>query len=226
MDNIDKIFVLSKHHRDFLPDIPDDKFFITSNGLNLEDVSKVKRVQSRLVYGSSYDRGLEHLLRMWPDIKKAIPDATLNIFYGWDTFDKMYWNNPERQAWKLKMDKMMGQEGITHLGRINHAEVAQQMAQSDVWAYPTHFDEISCITAMKAQTYGAIPVYINKAALKETCQYGLAIEGDIYDDETKEVYKQRLIDLLQSIKTRVDIRQAMQVDFTWKKVAKEWSKIL
>jgi len=36
-----------------------------------------------VIYTSSYDRGLEHLLKMWPDVKKAVPDAELHIFYGW-----------------------------------------------------------------------------------------------------------------------------------------------
>jgi FkbM family methyltransferase len=61
------------------------------------------RNPKRIVYGSSYDRGLEHLLKMWPDIRKEVPDAELRIFYGWVMFDKVAANNPERLAWKEKM---------------------------------------------------------------------------------------------------------------------------
>ena len=67
-----------------------------------------------MIYGSSYDRGLEHLLRMWPDIRKEVPDAQLRIFYGWNLFVTGYADNPERMAWKEKMDKLMQQRRITH----------------------------------------------------------------------------------------------------------------
>ena len=29
---------------------------------------------------------LQHLLDMWPDIKKQVPAAELHIFYGWNIF--------------------------------------------------------------------------------------------------------------------------------------------
>jgi glycosyltransferase involved in cell wall biosynthesis len=223
LKNIDKILVLSKYHRAFLPSVPDDKVYVTANGI-IDEHPKMKRQNNLMVYGSSYDRGLEHLLDMWGDIKKNVPDAELHIFYGWNTFDVMFQNNPERKEWKKRMENKMRQEGIKHLGRINHAKVAQEMALADVWAYPTHFEEISCLTAMKAQTYGAIPCYIDLAALKETCQHGIRIEGDIYDNETKEIYKQRLITLLQDGKGKEIIRKQMigSVNFEWGRVIKGW----
>ena len=64
-----------------------------------------------VIYTSSYDRGLEHLLKMLPDVKKAVPDAELHVFYGWDLFVRFYQNNPASMAWKNKIDKLMEQEG-------------------------------------------------------------------------------------------------------------------
>jgi 2-polyprenyl-3-methyl-5-hydroxy-6-metoxy-1,4-benzoquinol methylase len=81
---------------------------------------------------------------MWPDIKKEVPDAKLHIFYGWNLFDKGYADNPERMAWKEKINKLMEQDGIVHLGRISHEAVKEEMQKAGIWAYPTHFGEISC----------------------------------------------------------------------------------
>src|SRR5687768_16441686 len=111
-----------------------------------------------IVYGSSYDRGLEHLLKMWPDIIKEVPEAKLRIFYGWVLFDKMLSGNPASMAWKGKMEELMKQPGITHLGRISHGACEVEFQNAGIWAYPTHFGEISCITAMRAQALGAVPV--------------------------------------------------------------------
>lgn len=181
----------------------------------------------RLVYGSSYDRGLEHLLNMWGKIKKGCPDAELRCFYGWNLFDVGYKDNPERMAWKAKMNKLMEQPGITHLGRISHEALKKEYESAGIWAYPTHFGEISCITAMKAQAWGAIPVVIDYAALSETVQYGIKVDGDIYDQETKDEYLKQLVSLLNDDKRQEEIRSKMipwaSEFFKWEHVAKQWS---
>ncbi len=181
-----------------------------------------------IVYGSSYDRGLEHLLNMWPDIKKEVPEANLRVFYGWNLFDVGYQGNPERMAWKEKINNLMKQDGITHLGRISHGAVQKEFEESGIWAYPTHFGEISCITAMKAQAFGAIPVVIDYAALSETVQFGVKIDGDVYDEETKVAYKNELVKLLNDPERQEEIRLTMMTwakdKFQWKLVAEQWDE--
>ena len=188
--------------------------------------TEIKRDPHLIVYGSSYDRGLDILLNMWPEIKKAVPDARLRVFYGWNLYDVGYHDNPERMAWKEKINKLMEQDGITHLGRISHGAVKREFELAGVWAYPTYFGEISCITAMKAQAYGAIPVVVDYAALKETVQYGVKIKGDIYDKETKDLYLGALIALLNDEKHQETIRPEMiewAKYFEWKNVANQWN---
>lgn len=184
------------------------------------------RNSKTVIYGSSYDRGLEHLLKLWPDVIKEVPDAKLEIFYGWDLFARFYANNPERMAWKDKIDKLMNQPGITHLGRISHEACIKEHERAGIWAYPTHFGEISCITAMRAQVYGSIPVVIDYAALKETVQYGVKVDGDIYEQETKDKYTKELINLLKDEKKQEEIRKPMmkwaKEKFAWSGVAKQW----
>lgn len=179
----------------------------------------------RIIYTSSYDRGLQHLLEMWPDIRKAVPDAELEIFYGWQLFDKFYSDNPSSMAWKAKMVEMMGQEGIVKHGRLTQPELATEMQQCGVWAYPTHFGEINCISAIKAQAYGCEPVVVNYAALRETVRYGKKVEGDIYDDETKEEYKKALIEALTDpmpYSVREEMMEWAKEQYSWDKIATEW----
>ena len=181
-----------------------------------------------MVYGSSYDRGLEHLLKMWPEIKKEVSEAKLRIFYGWVTFDAILKNNPASQEWKAKMVGLMKQDGIIELGRISHGAVQKEMENAGIWAYPTSFGEINCITAMKAQAWGAIPVVVDYAALKETVKYGIKVEGDIYDQETKDEYCKQLIALLNDPDRQEEIRKDMmpwaKEKFTWNKVAFQWDQ--
>jgi len=61
--------------------------------------------QHKLLYCSSPDRGLQHLLFMWEDIKEAYPDAELHIAYGCKVFDEIAKNSQERLEWKNNMLK-------------------------------------------------------------------------------------------------------------------------
>lgn len=183
--------------------------------------------QHKLFWGSSYDRGIQHLLKMWPSIKEKYPDATLDIAYGWDLFDKGYANNPERMAWKDKINEQMKQPGITHHGRVGKTALKQLRLQCGIWAYPTEFFEINCITALEAQNDGLVPVVINYGALKETVGSGIKIEGDIYDKETQDEYLKALLDLMgDKEKWEEESKKAQEFgkNYKWEKIADEWRK--
>lgn len=183
----------------------------------------------RCIYTSSYDRGLEHLLKIWPDVKKAVPKAELHIFYGWTLFDQAYRDNPGSMAWKAKMVEMMKADGITEHGRVSQAEIIEETKKSGLWAYPTHFGEINCISAQKAQAYGAIPVVIDYAALETTVQFGIKVEGDIYDPKVREIYKRELIWALEHHDWQKKVRKPMvewaRKKFSWAETAKQWDAL-
>jgi len=78
-----KIIVLSRFHRQHYSALPEEKFFYSRNGIHPEHFDQaVVRDPYKVVYGSSYDRGLRHLLRAWPRVKAQVPDASLTVFYG------------------------------------------------------------------------------------------------------------------------------------------------
>lgn len=89
-----------------------------------------------VIYTSSYDRGLEHLLKIWPEVKQAVLAAELHVCYGWELFERFYHNNPASMAWKQNMDEMMKAEGIIHHGRISQVKIKELIEQCGIWAYP------------------------------------------------------------------------------------------
>lgn len=190
-------------------------------------MDNIERNLKRIIYTSSFDRGLEHLLKMWPDVVKEVPDATLHCFYGWQLFDQFYKGNPSSMQWKAEMEKMIKQKGVTDHGRLAQPELVKEYQKSGIWAYPTHFGEINCISGLKAQAYGCEPVVVNYAALKETVQFGRKVEGDIYDQETKDEFKKQLIDALKNPMSE-EKRQEMSKwaeQFKWENLAKQWSEV-
>lgn len=186
-----------------------------------------QRDQYKIFYGSSPDRGLQHLLEMWPDIKKEVPQATLEVAYGFQLFEKFYRDNPASMMWMNKIKELLKQDGITDHDRLPQPEVAELMKKCSIWAYPTHFGEINCITGIKSQALGLEPVVVNYAALKETVQYGRKVEGDVYDLETKNEFCKQLIDALKNPMSEEERKKMMDwanEKYSWLKIAQQWDK--
>ena len=174
-------------------------------------------------YFSSYDRGLECLLDMWPKIKEQVPEATLDIYYGWDSFDNVHRTNPEMMKWKWVMIRKMNQPGVKEHGRVDHKTLADKMKEIQVWAYPTLFTEISCITALKTAEAGMHQVTTGVAALAETAQNGTVVAcEDIYTNTEKQ---QEFIDAV--VTALKDPQPSKQVDGVyWSDVAKKWHEAM
>jgi len=183
----------------------------------------------KLFWGSSYDRGLDILLYMWLDVKRKYPDAELHITYGWDLFDKVASNNPERMKWKDGVQKLMQQDGIIHHGRVGKGELKRIRQSCGIWAYPTYFQEINCITALDCQQDGVVPVTVALAALPETVQSGILVDGDINEPKMRERFLKELLGLMgdkkrwkkESIKGKKKARK-----YYWDRIAKQWDKVL
>lgn len=181
----------------------------------------------KLFYASSYDRGLDILLKLWPRILEKYPKATLDIAYGWDLFDAGFKNNPERMAWRQKVNDMMNQKGITHHGRVGKDELAKIRKECGIWAYPTYFAEIFCITAVDSQLDGLVPVTMNDFALKETVGSGFKVDGDIYDEETQEAWLEALFKVMGNKKLwHEESGKAREFakDYLWDKIADKWEE--
>lgn len=232
VDDFDKMIVLSEFHKSLVPDfIPRDKIFVSSNGVNLKDfeVSGIGRDSKRMIYTSSYDRGLEHLLLMWADIKKEVPEANLHIFYGWNTYDEMVQKGARDGRFKKIMLPLMNQEGVFEHGRVGHKKLAKEFLSSGLWVYPSHFEEISCISAMKAQVAGCVPVCTDYAALKETVKIGVLINGKGGDSDGNKKYKESLIEILKNDERQEEIRiqlDSLKESFGWGRVALSWHESL
>ena len=217
INNIDRVILLSKYHRSLFPNIPEEKVFYSSNGINKEDYTgNFKKDPHKLIYTSCPSRGLEYLLDWWPEIKKEVPQAKLDVFYGFDNYTKSWHNHPDKMAWVAKMKEKLNQEGITFYGRQPQEIVVKHTLEAGIWAYPTEFPEISCITAMKMQACGAWPITTGYAALEETQQFGIKKPLDKLREE-----------IIKALKEKPDPKEMMtwaRKNYSWTKVAKDWKK--
>lgn len=179
----------------------------------------------KLFWGSSYDRGLDILLFIWSDVKKKFPNAELHIAYGWDLFDVFARTNPERKQWKQQVEIMMNQEGVFHYGRVGKSKLSEVRKQCGIWAYPTYFTEINCITALEAQKDGLVPVTMTAGALNETVGSGVKIDGDIRVPEVKDKYLSALLDVMgnkENWKKESQQAQKWAKKYYWEHIASQW----
>lgn len=221
-----KIMVKSKYHQSVVPGVPEDRFGVVPNGVDWGQFAATpKKVPKSLIWTSSYDRGLYFLLQMWPDIRKEVPDATLDIYYGFSLYDTTPWGRTkEGQEWKRQMLQLMQQDGVTEHGRVGSDEIAQAYLKADIFAYPTDFPEISCISTMKAQMAGCRVLTTGYAALAET-----VVEPeeklDIHNAQDFEKYKNKLIELLKTPRDEKALQRVSKeatARYSWDVVAKAW----
>jgi len=226
LKNIDKIFVKSKFHRNLIPHVPDKKIKIVTNGVdeNMFKWNKIKRDKYKFIYSSSYDRGLEWILKYgWKIIKKALPKATLDIYYGWNLFDAVHRNNPERIAWKREMIKLMKQDGIKEYGRVGQGKLIKAKYKANVHYYPTDFEEIDCISVRESALAGCVPMMSNFGALKEK-PYGIKISGDIRSEEFHKKFANEAVKLIKTGEIDKYREEGIKLASkeTWKEIAKQW----
>lgn len=129
-----------------------DHFVVFGNGIDLErfDSIDVPRVPYRMVYSSSPDRGLHHIIRIWPDLKERFPDATLHVLYNIDAMQEYRWMHELRAEWCHVIDQGRHLSGVTYVGPVSQASVAAEIKQASLYAYPCDpiwEAETFCVTA-------------------------------------------------------------------------------
>jgi glycosyltransferase involved in cell wall biosynthesis len=230
--NVTKVIYVSKYHseRPENAHIPATKKLASGNGITPADFSKytnkLRRDNQRCIYMSANERGLRILLDIWPDVRAAVPKATLGIYYGWHSFDAVNRDNPERMAWKATMIQNMKElDGVSESVRLGQDDINKEIFKSGVWAYPSFFPEVNCITAQKAQAGGAWPVTSTFAALEDVVLRGDKVDMGKFEPEDIERYKEALIHRLlnpPTDKERAEMMKLARETFDWAKTAQQW----
>lgn len=196
-EKIQGVFLESEFHKQkWLEKYPwSTKTYIVGGGITGEFSYKKKEGPPKFVWASSPVRGLDRLLVMWGKILEVWPDATLDIFYGWEWFDKVggdkMWPNLKRNV----MTAVEALPGVTWRGRVSHEDLTKfLMEEATVWLYsPNGFEEVYCAFAVEAQAAGLLCLYRENGALLETVgDRGIPIPMDADDDSIVQLLKENI----------------------------------
>jgi glycosyltransferase involved in cell wall biosynthesis len=225
---IDKIFVVSDYQKELYKksfSLPEKIFFDTKNGINLEWFKeKTKRDNNKLLFMSSFERGLEQLLLMFPKIKKTNPKAEL---YVSGYFNPLL-NSITKDMHDRTINKMARMEGVHFLGYLNKEEMIKELKSARLLLYPSICPEIFCILAIEAQMAGTPMIATNFAAFPETVEKaGVLIKGGASKASYQTKYIKAVNELLsngEEWKRLSEYGKRRAKEFTWKQIIEEWQE--
>jgi glycosyltransferase involved in cell wall biosynthesis len=229
----DMLMLLSDYHiANYLEKVPELENVIwkTSNGVDLEMIESclAPKVPGKLIYTSRPDRGLLFLLRdIFPKIREVFPEVRLyHCAYELSGNMKV---PPEVEALYEEVQRLSETTpNVVNMGSLDKKQLYRHISSSELLLYPTHFPEISCITAMEAQACGTPMVTTNAFALKETVGAGCLIGGLPTDPEYVSNFVDKVCDLLADGDKRKVISEAGKAfvrskGYTWEAVARSWA---
>lgn len=148
---------------------PSWKVWVLRNGVRLSNFSgEEQRQRKRLIYTSQPSRGLAYLPRIFRELKTKHPELELHIFSSGKLYEPVWIKSAVHHDYDQLFSLLKSMEGCYVHGNILQKDLAREYMKSAIWAYPTHFEETSCISAMEAQAGGCAIVTSALAGLIET----------------------------------------------------------
>ena len=207
-------------------DIQDSsKLKFIHNGVNTKLFNKEKspRDPYALLYCSIPFKGLEKLLRIFPEIKKRVPNATLVIRSDMGLYTASH--SDQDDSYKKLYSDAQSMEGVKWKRAVPQEDLAHIMSEVSILAYPNIYRETCCNVALEAQQMGLPIISTFQGSLPEVCNP----ESTILIQPGKE-YDQNFIDatcaLLQNQERLESLRDKNKdIDFSWKNRAEQWQRI-
>lgn len=230
-ENYHKIICLSEFHKNYvqgMQGIPEEKIWVSRNGINPVRFFKEmpKREYGKVIWPNSPDRGLVHAIEIMDLVRKEIPSATFDIFYGMENLAKYGLGD---LAEKLKT-MIAERPWIKYHGNVQQDELTRAFAMSSVWLYCATFIETFCISALEAACSGTWTVARKIGALENTlsevARQGMCDLVDVNPEtlEGKQAYAKLVIEAIMEEKhNRVKFSPKQ---FSWLGVAEEWKEYM
>lgn len=225
INGFDGVLWVSQWQKDYWTSInPEFAKFETifGNGINPDQFKPITERKNpySCIYGSNYSRGLEILLDFWPKLKNQFPMASLDIYYGWQHWGLL---TPDKENKLRQQIKLYKEIGVNEHGLVSHEELNRAYENASFWTYPCLYPEVFCITALRAQLAGAVPVIIETAALPETVRAGYKCthSTEYFDTLSKAFSEVEKI----SLEERKSMGDFVLKEYTWDVVANKWKNL-
>jgi len=221
---VDKVVLISDFHAKYFKDnynITDTQVIDLPVRFEEYFAKHIQKIKGRMMFTSVPDRGLDNLWRMWDNIKKGIPEASLVI-----TSDHRLWgatdtvSNQHRSKWLIKDD-------FRFLGAISRENLIKEQLQSELFVYPCNYNELFCIACSEAQMAGAYPITSDIGAL-HTTNMGTLVPLNANDPRNDALFIENVIDAYNNdlIKNRDRVMGRAKQRFHPKTILNQWDELV
>lgn len=237
MEQIDKVFVKTKAHRELYPNIPDEKVVIIPNGVDPSQFEDTVEKNPYLILNtSSPDRHLDATLDTFEElIKTSTKPWKLAWYYGWEVYEGVHAEDKEMMEWmetqKARFNKLVKEGRAEGGGMVSSGKIAEKYLEAGVFLYPTQFFEIHCISAVKAQLAKCKMVTSDFAALKETvnkAHHKIHTDGEKWGKENTlgDNQTKLYVDAIRDRTNYVDTSEWAKEKYNWDKISNNWNEVL
>lgn len=209
------------------------KWVVNPLGCDPPGEDRLAKVSGRVVYCSSPDRGLHRLLEAWPAIRRAVPHATLRIFYRLEpwlrTFDTTPYYPPIEKVRgralyvEEALRRLSGPEwGITVFDSVDRERLSRELAEAECCGYPcetTSWSEGFSCSTLEACAAQACPIITDCDAFADVYR-----TLDPVPVGNWESWRDRVILALTDAEFRRDMNkraQALAKGLTWTRHVKQ-----
>jgi glycosyltransferase involved in cell wall biosynthesis len=213
--------------------IPEYKSFIIKNATyEFEEINRNKGGRIRLAYTSTPWRGLAIFIKAIDILNKTRDDFEVDIFsstkiYG-DAFEES-----EKGKFDSLFEKCKNTKNVNYHGYGLNVQIRELLKDTHIYAYPSIFEETSCLAAIEAMSAGCHVVTTNYGALPETCgEFATMIEFDSSVNNLIERYAQTLNSVIDNYKNNLykdDLEMQTKYYkkyYSWNTRIQEWKNFL
>ena len=213
--------------------IPEYKSFVIKNATHAFDtVEKQKDNKIKLLYTSTPWRGLAVLIKSIEILNKTREDFEVDIYSSTKIYGSKFDEN-EKDKFEALFDKCKNTPNVNYLGYADNDSVRTAVQKAHIYAYPSIFEETSCLAVIEAMSAGCHVVTTNYGALPETCgEFATMIEFDSSGQNLIERYAETLNSVIDNYKNNLykdDLEMQIKYynkNYSWETRIQEWKNFL
>ena len=241
VDSIDYfIYVSSWQYNKFREQfqIPEYKSFVIKNATYPFEVipkpilNTIPQTKVKLLYTSTPWRGLTVLIKAIEILNKTRDDFEVDIYSSTKIYGSQFEEN-EKGKFEELFNKCKNTANVNYHGYANNEDIRKALLTSHIYAYPSIFEETSCLAVIEAMSAGCHVVTTNYGALPETCgEFATMIEFDSSGQNLVERYADTLNSVIDNYKNglyKEDLEMQTKYYskyYSWEIRIKEWINFL
>ena len=149
-------------------DVPTERCLVIKNGIDnikVRDIKK-KKDKVKLIFHPTPWRGLNVMLAAMQYIKN--PNVILDVYSSTEVYGEDFKKANDDQ-YKELYEQAKELPNVNYIGYKPNEYIKEHLHEYDIFAYPSIWEETSCISAIEAMAAGLYLITTDYGALYETC---------------------------------------------------------